>query len=50
MKAAAVGAQTERPGVAGAGEGVAWRQGLTGRFASIHRFRRFHRFQSAESA
>src|SRR5262249_40133661 len=31
-KAAAVGAQTERPGVAGAGESVAWRQGLTGRF------------------
>src|SRR5215207_9437338 len=32
MKAAAVGAQTERRGVAVAGEVVAWRQGLTGRF------------------
>src|SRR5262245_14438451 len=28
------GAQTGRPGVAVAGEGFAWRQGLTGRFAS----------------
>jgi hypothetical protein len=32
MKVAAVGAQTEHPGVAVAGEGFAWRQDLTGRF------------------
>src|SRR5262245_27958486 len=32
MTTAAVGAQTEHPGVAVAGEGVAWRLHLTGRF------------------
>src|SRR5262245_61254656 len=32
MEAAAVGAQTGRPGVAVAGEGFAWPQDLTGRF------------------
>jgi hypothetical protein len=32
MNAAAAGAQTNRPGVAVAGEGFAWRQDLTGRF------------------
>jgi hypothetical protein len=35
MKAAAAGAQTERPGVAVAGEGFAWRQDLTGRFVGF---------------
>jgi len=35
MRTAAVGAQTERSGLAVAGEGFAWRQDLTGRFAFV---------------
>jgi hypothetical protein len=34
MEAAAAGAQTERPGLAEAGEGFAWRQDLTGHLVS----------------
>src|SRR5262249_52780838 len=41
MKTAAVGAQTERPGAAGAGEGVAWRLHLTGRFVYLFPSRSF---------
>src|SRR5262245_4012093 len=37
MEAAAVGAQTERPGVAGPVRGLLWRQNLTGRFRSLFR-------------